>query len=107
MSGIEVLFLALFYFMGLLPKEKPHYKPLSPEMKRAVRQMERYSNQTRLIVKEKLNTIEDVKSYISQTEKDIAEITQVRQKYRNKLRNCKDEKQIAEYKQKRGYKCVK
>ena len=101
MSGIEVLFLALFYFMGLLPKEKPHYKPLSPEMKRAVRQMERYSNQTRLIVKEKLNTIEDVKSYISQTEKDIAEITQVRQKYRNKLRNCKDEKQIAEYKQKR------
>ena len=58
-------------------------------MKRAVRQMERYSNQTRLIVKEKLNTIEDVKVIFHKLKKDIAEITQVRQKYRNKLRNCK------------------
>ena len=101
MSGIEMLFVALFYFMGLLPKEKPHYKPLSPEMKQAVRKMESYSNQIRLIAKEKLSTIEDVKSYISQTEKDIVDITNIRQKYRNKLRNCTDNDLISEYKVKR------
>ncbi len=101
MSGIEMLFVALFYFMGLLPKEKPHYKPLSPEMKQAVRKMERYSNQIRLVATEKLKTIDDVKAYISRTEKDIADVIKIRQKYRNKLRNCKDEKQITEYKLKR------
>lgn len=39
-----------------------------------------------------VRTTEDVKSYISQTEKDIDNVTNLRQKYRNKLRNCKDDK---------------
>ena len=63
--------------------------------------MERYSNEIRLIVSEKIKTTEDVKNYISQTEKDIDNVTNVRQKYRNKLRNCKDDKLIKEYKEKR------
>ena len=54
--------------------------------------MERYSNEIRLIVTAKLKTTEDVKNYISQTEKDIKDVTNLRQKYRNKLRNCKDNK---------------
>ena len=70
-------------------------------MKEAVRKLDRYSNQIRLVATEKLKTIEDVKEYISRTEKNIEEVVEVRQKYRNKLRNCKDEKQIAEYKLKR------
>lgn len=63
--------------------------------------MERYSNEIRLIVTEKIKTVADVKSYISQTEKDIENVTNLRQKYRNKLRNCKDHKLIKEYKTKR------
>ena len=63
--------------------------------------MLRYSNEIRLIAKEKLQTTDDVKNYISQTEKNIAEVTGIRQKYRNKLRNCKDDELIKEYKTKR------
>lgn len=63
--------------------------------------MERYSNATRLIVAEKLKTTADVKSYILQTEKDIAYVTDLRQKYRNKLRNCIDDNLIKEYKTER------
>lgn len=100
MSGIDVLFLILFHLLGLIPKRE-NYKPLSPEMRREIRKMERYSNETRLIVTEKLKTKEDVKSYISQTEKDIEEVTDIRQKYRNKLRNCTDDDLIKEYKSKR------
>lgn len=100
MSGIDVLFLLLFHLLGLLPKRED-YKPLSPEMKQEVRKMERYSNEIRLIVTAKLKTTEDVKSYISQTEKDIANVANLRQKYRNKLRNCTDDKLIKEYKEKR------
>ena len=98
LSGIDMLFLSLYYFMGLLPKEKPRYTPLSPEMKQEVRKMERYSNEIRLIVSEKLKTVDDVKSYISQIEKEIENITNLRQKYKNKLRNCKDDNLIKEYK---------
>jgi len=64
--------------------------------------MERYSNEIRLIVNKKLKTTENVKSYISQTEKNIESVTNLRQKYRNKLRNCKDDKLIEEYKEKRN-----
>ena len=101
MNGIDVLFLLLFHLLGLLPKRE-NYKPLSPEMKQEVRKMERYSNEIRLIVTAKIKTTEDVKSYISQTEKDIDNVTNLRQKYRNKLRNCKDDKLIQEYKEKRN-----
>lgn len=100
MSGIDVLFLLLFHLLGLLPKRE-NYKPLSPEMKQEVRKMERYSNEIRLIVAQKLKTIGDVKSYITQTEKDIKDVANLRQKCRNKLRNCKDDKLIEEYKIKR------
>ena len=101
MSGIDVIFLLLFHLLGLLPKRE-NYQPLSPEMKQEVRKMERYSNEIRLIVTEKLKTTEDVKSYIAQTEKDIEDVTNLRQKYRNKLRNCKEDNLIEEYKEKRS-----
>ena len=71
-------------------------------MKQEVRKMERYSNEIRLIVTEKLKTTEDVKSYITQTEKDIEDVTNLRQKYRNKLINCTDDKLMQEYKEKRN-----
>lgn len=100
MRGIDVLFVLLFHLLGLMPKRE-NYKPLSPEMKQEVRKMQRYSNEIRLIVTEKFKTLDDVENYISQTEKDIENVTNLRQKYRNKLRNCTDENLIKEYKAKR------
>lgn len=100
-SGIDVLFILLFHLLGINTRQNvKKHEPLSPEMKRAVRQMDRYSNEIRLIVIEKIKTVEDVKSCITRTEEDIEEVTGIRQKYRNKLRNCKDDKLIVEYKQK-------
>jgi len=99
-TGLEALFLLLYHLLGLIPKQNVR-KPLSPEMKQEVRKLDRYSNQVRLVSKEKLNTIEDVKNYISQIEKDIIDVTNVRQKYRNKLRNCTDNDLINVYKEKR------
>ena len=100
MNGIDILFLILFQLLGLNQKRKST-KTLSPEMKREVRKLERFSKETTLVVTEKLKTIEDVKNYIVRTEKKIDDITTLRQSYRNKLRNCKDEDLIKEYKSKR------
>ena len=48
-----------------------------------------------------MKTVEDVKSYISQTEENIKDVASIRQKYRNKLKNCTDDKLIKDYKTKR------
>lgn len=99
---LELIFLTLFYLMGYRKVEtgKTIYQPLSPEMKEAKRQLERYSNQVKLVCREKLETIDDVKEYISKITNEIQEVIDIRQKYRNKLRNCKDENLIKEYKAK-------
>ena len=70
-------------------------------MRQEVRKMERYSKEIRLIVTEKIKTVENVKQYISQTEENIKDVTNIRQKYRNKLKNCSDDNLIKEYKAKR------
>lgn len=100
MKGIDILFLLLFHLLGLIPKRE-NYKPLSPEMRQEVRKMERYSKEIRLIITEKMKTVGDVKNYISQTEENIKDVANIRPKYRNKLRNCTDDKLIKEYKTKR------
>ena len=97
-STIEILFLVFFTLLGIYPKEQPKHKPLSPEIKREVRKLQRYSNQVRLVVSEKLETIKDVEEYISKTNEEIADVKAIRQKYRNKLRNCTDENLKKEYK---------
>ena len=101
-KGLDILFIILMRLLGLYPKQRQKYVPFSPEMKRAIRKMKRYSNETRLVVSEKLKTINDVEDYILKTEKDIDDFIKARQKYRNKLRNCKDNEKIAEYKTKIG-----
>ena len=74
MKGIDVLFLLLFHLLGLIPKRE-NYKPLSPEMRQAVRKMERYSKEIRLIVTEKIKTVEDVKQAIFHKLKKISKMS--------------------------------
>lgn len=103
LNSVEILFLVLLRYLGIyeLPN-KEYHKPLSPEMREAVRKMEMYSKENILIYEQKLETIDDVKRYIDQTQTKIDEVASVRQKYRNKLRNCTDENLINEYKENRN-----
>lgn len=99
---LELIFLTLFYLMGYrkVAIHNKSYTPLSPEMKEEVRKLHRYSNQVRLVCKEKLKTLDDVKVFISKTNDEMNDYIDLRQKYRNKLKNCKDENLIKEYKSK-------
>ncbi len=101
MSSIDMIFLTMFHLMGLrTSKQKTQIKPVSPEIKETVRKLKRYSNQVILVTTEKLTTKGDVKKYITKTSKDIEKTIELRQKYRNKLRRCKDNMIIVEYKTK-------
>lgn len=97
---LELIFLTLFYLIGYrkVATKNKSYTPLSPEMKEEVRKLQRYSNQVRLVCKEKLNTLDEVKVFISKINDEINDYIDLRQNYRRKSRNCKDEELVKEYK---------
>ena len=99
---LELIFLTLFHLMGYrkVATKNKSYTPLSPEMKEEVRKLQRCSNQVRLVCKEKLNTLDEVKVFISKINDEMNDYIDLRQNYRKKLRNCKDEELVKEYKSK-------
>lgn len=99
---LELIFLTLFYLIGYrkVATKNKSYTPLSPEMKEEVRKLQLYSNQVRLVCKEKLNTLDEVKVFISKINDEINDYIDLRQNYRRKSRNCKDEELVKEYKSK-------
>ena len=66
------------------------HQPLSPEMKKAWRKIDRYSQEVCLISKYKLNTLDDVDNFINASNEQIKLIEHQRQHIYNKLRRCTD-----------------
>lgn len=99
--GLKALYLYYCYRLGYLPKKEPH-KPLSPEMREAIRQLERYSQQITLISKKHLNTLDDVNVFIDKSAEQIKMLDNERKYIYNKLRRCTDEDIKAELISKRN-----
>ena len=100
-TGLKALYLYYCYRLGYLPKKKPH-KPLSPEMREAIRKLYRYAQQITLIYKEHLNTLDDVNAFISISTEQIKMLDNERKHIYNKLRRCTDEETKAELISKRN-----
>lgn len=100
-TGLKALYLYYCYRLGYLPKKKPH-KPLSPEVREAIRKLDRYSKQVTLISKENLNTLDDVNAFISMSTEQIKMLDNERKHIYNKLRRCTDEETKAELISKRN-----
>ncbi|MEE3493264.1 relaxase/mobilization nuclease domain-containing protein [Ruminococcus sp.] len=94
-TGLVALYMHYCYLLGYYPKNRRH-QPLSPEMKEAWRHLDRLSDQVRLVSHKGLNTIEDVHSFIAETDQLIQAITADRQKVYNKLRRCHNGNQRSE-----------
>ena len=76
--------------------------PLSPEVREAIRKLDRYSKQVTLISKENLNTLDDVNAFISMSTEQIKMLDNERKHIYNKLRRCTDEETKAELISKRN-----
>lgn len=100
-TGLKALYLYYCYRLGYLPKKKPH-KPLSPEMREAIRKLDRYSQQATLIYKERLNTLDDVNVFISMSTEQIKMLNNERKHIYNKLRRCTEKDTKAELISKRN-----
>ena len=98
--GHEARYIHCLYLLGYRPKRK-NYRPLSPEMRAALRKCDMYSRQAKLLCREHLQTDEDVLRYMDRCEKKIVELSDQRQKIYNKLRRCKDPEKTEKLKEER------
>ena len=98
-GGLYGLYLHYLYLLGYRPKKK--HKPLSPEMREAGRMCDKYSACARLMAQEHLRTDKDVTAFISGSEQKMAELSDARNKIRNKLRRASEPEQIEQLKAER------
>ena len=96
-TGLRALYLHYCYLLGYLPRKKPH-KPLSPEMREAVRRMDRYSAQAKLAAAHKLDSIPAVKAFIAQTENTMQTVIARRNRLYNRMRRCRSSEELEELK---------
>ena len=96
-TGLRALYLHYCYLLGYLPRKKPH-KPLSPEMREAVRRMDRYSAQAKLVAEHKLDSIPAVEDFIAQTANAMQTVIARRNRLYNRMRRCRSPEELEELK---------
>jgi len=89
-TGMQALFLILGYLLGILPKK--HENPtraISPELRTAVRFMQKYSEQIRLVCKHRINTDVELKAFMTDRGKDLGDLERQRGKVYNRMKSIK------------------
>ena len=99
-GGIKGLYYKYLYLTGYLPKKR--HRPLSPEMREAMRMCDKYSACAKLLARERLSTIEDLESFTERSKSIIDVLSRERNKIRNRLRREKNPGTIEELKGKRN-----
>lgn len=99
-SSLLAVYYHYLFLMGAFNRP-PKYQPLSPEMREDLRRIDQYSRQVHLLCSHKINSNEELESFIAQTEKDMEAVKAARNKVYNQLRRCTDEDEILRLKQKR------
>ena len=99
-GGLKGLYIKYCYLMGYLPK--PVHRPLSPEMKEAMRWCDKYSASAKLLCKENINTVEELNAYMDKSRSEMNVLSRERNKIYNRLRREKNPETIAELKAERN-----
>lgn len=101
LTGLYGMYIRYLYAAGYRPK-RPHYQPITPEMKEAMRKCDEYSKQARLLGREQLETVNDLEVFIGKCENKIEELSESRRGIYNKLRRCEDPEEISLLKSERN-----
>jgi hypothetical protein len=68
-KGLRALYLYYCYKLGILPKDNPN-KPVHPLLREEIRHMDEISVQTKLLIKYKIDTIEQLDAFIEKLEQE-------------------------------------
>ena len=102
LTGLQRLFLHYQYVLKIIPKDN-RSKPKSEDREEyiwAIKNLESITHQTTILCQNHIETFDDLHDYMSKLENQLEQFTKERNKYRNQVRNCKDEKVIKELKNK-------
>lgn len=87
-KGLRALYLYYCYKLGIFPKGNPN-KPLHPLLREEIRHMDEISAQTKLLVKYKIDTKEQLNAFIEKLEREQVSHKSQRTEVNNKLRRSK------------------
>ena len=103
MDGFTVFFQLIValvkWLMGIPQEELRHNTPLSPELRAAWRKIDQISEETHFLCENHIVTETDFYAYENQVDDRIHELTQERQKLRNKLRRAKTQDEASALKE--------
>jgi hypothetical protein len=88
-TGLRALYFYYLYRMGVLPKNKLR-PPSHPILWEDVRQLRKYTGQIRLLGRNKIDTFEQLRTFVDTTQSRIDELIQQRTYIQNKLRRAKE-----------------
>ena len=98
-KGIIALYYYYCYLLKVYPKKNLNYK-LSPEMREAVKKMDKYSEQIRFICKYKLETIHDIDNLKEQKQEELQKTLNTRNRLyykRQKIDNESEKDAVTKY----------
>ena len=90
LTGFQKLIMHYQYVLGILPKPNSRRFKYSKEYYRALKHMDEISDQTILMFKYDIKTIDDLENFQSNIETKLNKKLEQRQKLYNKIRRCKD-----------------
>lgn len=88
-KGFRALCIKYMYLLGKLPKNRKH-TPTHPLMKIELSRFDEYKRRFKLILDNKIDTIEQLHNFISATENKIEALIADRNQIYNQLRRCTD-----------------
>ena len=79
------------YQLGVLPKGTT-YKPTSPFMKEELRKLDQYSREIEFMVRNDIETLDDLHADLSETEAELERLRNIRTKLQNQIRRADPER---------------
>lgn len=98
-TGLQALYFHYLYKMGILPRKRASSKRTHFLLREDLRHLEEITAQTKLLCAHHILSKEQLFTYQSTVEQEMSVLYADRKSLYNRLRRCKDEEEVSEYKE--------
>jgi hypothetical protein len=98
-TGLQALYFHYLYKMGILPRKRASSKRTHFLLREDLRRLDEITAQTKLLCTHHISNKEQLFTYQSTVEQEMSALYADRKSLYNRVRRCKDEEQVLEYKE--------
>ena len=98
-TGLQALYFQYLYKMGILPRKRAFSKRTHFLLREDLRHLEEITAQTKLLCAHHISSKEQLFTYQSAAEQEMSRLYADRKALYNRIRRCKDDEQVAAYKE--------